>query len=92
MLHVDEYIHFLGLGIRNIMLILDPDYIIIGGEMSLYAHLFQDKLSAVLQESLRLIHPLRHILRISGLKQEASLLGAAMLPLESVFNLNNRIL
>ena len=90
--HVDEYIHFLGLGIRNIMLILDPDYIIIGGEMSLYAHLFQDKLSSVLQESLRPIHPLRHILRISGLKQEASLLGAAMLPLESVFNLNNRIL
>lgn len=90
--HVEEYIHFLALGIRNIMLILDPDHIIIGGEMSLYAPLFQDKLSAVLQSSLPLIRPASQVLRISGLKQDASLLGAAMLPLESVFNLNNRIL
>lgn len=90
--HVKNYIHYLSLGIRNILLILDPHYIVIGGEMSRYAHLFENELIAYLDKSVSLFDSAKHIIRISALKKEASILGAAVLPIEQSFDLNNRIL
>ena len=34
---MDEYIKFLAAGLRNIILIFDPRYIVLGGEMANYA-------------------------------------------------------
>ncbi|RRD95710.1 ROK family transcriptional regulator [Clostridiales bacterium COT073_COT-073] len=90
--HIQSYIRYLALGIRNILMVLDPHYVIIGGEMSLYAHTFIEELTEHLHDSVRLFNPSKHILRISDLKKDASILGAALLPIEKTFNLNHRIL
>ncbi len=90
--HVKKYIQALALGLRNIMLILDPHSIVIGGEMSLYAHLFANELADYFQTSMKQFHSSRHILRISELKREASVWGAALLPMEKVLRLSNHFL
>jgi predicted NBD/HSP70 family sugar kinase len=82
----DEYLDHLATGIQNIILIQDPHYVIIGGLLSM----FETFLLEPLQEKVFVENSLydRSDVEIicSTLKQNASILGASLLPLERIFS------
>jgi predicted NBD/HSP70 family sugar kinase len=88
----DEYLDYLAAGLQNIILILDPHYIVIGGPISGYEEF--------------LIKPLREKVFIENsffsagdtkiftakFQSRASTIGAALLPLQKVFFINQKVL
>ena len=80
----DNYINYLAIGIQNIILILDPHYIVIGGEISKFEkELLQSvKDKVFIKNSFYAKKDIKIV--TSKLKEDASILGAALLPLESV--------
>lgn len=88
----EEYLEYLASGIQNIILILDPHYIVIGGEISNYEELLIEPLkekifiknSFFCREDIRIF--------VSKLKENSTILGASMLPLNKLFYLNDKIL
>jgi predicted NBD/HSP70 family sugar kinase len=88
----DEYLEYLASGIQNIILILDPHYVVIGGEISDYEELLIEPLrekvftknSFFCREDIKIL--------VSKLKGNSSILGASMLPLQKLFYLNDKIL
>jgi predicted NBD/HSP70 family sugar kinase len=88
----EQYLEYLASGIQNIIFILDPHYIVIGGEISNYEELLIDSLkekvfiknSFFCREDIKIL--------ASKLKENSSILGASMLPLHKLFYLNDKIL
>ena len=84
----DEYLDHLATGIQNIILIQDPHYVIIGGTLSRFETFFLEPL----QEKVFVENSFydRTDVRIicSTLKEDASILGASLLPLERIFSLH----
>jgi predicted NBD/HSP70 family sugar kinase len=84
----DEYLDHLATGIRNIILIQDPQYVIIGGILSMFEEFFLEPL----QEKVFVENSFydRSDVRImcSTLKKDASILGASLLPFERIFSLH----
>lgn len=80
----NNYINYLAIGIQNIILILDPHYIVIGGEISKFEkELLQPvKYKVFIKNSFYAKKDIKIV--TSKLKEDASILGAALLPLESV--------
>jgi len=89
---VEKYIDCLFVGIENIILGLNPEYVIIGGELGRYE-----------KEMLELINRTNHMkssfveyegtkVVFSSLKDEGSLIGAALLPFEELFNYARNII
>jgi predicted NBD/HSP70 family sugar kinase len=85
----DEYLEHLTAGIQNIILIQDPHYVIIGGILSVFEEFFLE----ALQEKVFVDNSFysRDDVRIlcSTLKEDASILGASLLPFERVFSLDD---
>ena len=83
---IDKYIDSLITGIENIILGLNPDYIIIGGELSEY----YSEINSILETKLKRINGLFEIdgvkIVFSQLKRKSALIGATLLPLENIFN------
>ena len=85
----DTYLDYLALGIRNIILIQDPQYVIIGGVISPFEEIFLEALQAkVFVENNFYTRNDVQIL-CSGLKEDASILGASLLPFEKIFSLHD---
>lgn len=83
---VEKYIDCLFVGIENIILGLNPEFVIIGGELGKYE-----------KEMLELINRANHMkssfveyegtkVVFSALKDKGSLIGAALMPFEELFN------
>jgi predicted NBD/HSP70 family sugar kinase len=87
----DEYLDHLATGIQNIILIQDPHYVIIGGMLSRFEEFFLEPL----QEKVFVENSFydRTDVRIicSTLKEDASILGASLLPLERIFSLHENL-
>lgn len=88
----DEYIDKLFVGIENIILGLNPEYVVVGGELGKYKsqllHMMEEskalKSSHIEYEGTKVI--------ISSLENKGSLLGAAILALEDVFNYKKSVI
>ncbi len=83
---VEKYIDGLFIGIENIILGLNPEYVIIGGELGKYS----EKMMALMNRS---NHMKSNFVEYEGtkvvfsdLKDQGSLIGAALLPFEELFN------
>lgn len=89
---IERYIDSLFIGIENIILALNPEFVIIGGELGKYE-----------KEMLTLINYRNNMkssfleyegtkVVFSALKDKGSLIGAALLPLEDLFNFTKSII
>lgn len=89
---IESYIDYLFVGIENIILALNPEYVIVGGELGKY-----DK------EMLKLINgtnPMKSNfveyegtkVVFSSLKDKGSLIGAALLPFDELFNYEKNVI
>lgn len=83
---IEKYIDYLFIGIENIILGLNPEFVIIGGELGKYE-----------KEMLEMINRTNHMkssfveyegtkVVFSGLKDKGSLMGAALMPFEELLN------
>jgi len=85
---LDKYLDHLAIGIQNIILIQDPHYVIIGGILSLFEEFFLEPLQEkVFVENIFYDRADVQIM-CSTLKEDASIIGASLLPLERVFSLH----
>ncbi|WP_160679410.1 ROK family protein [Clostridium sp. C8-1-8] len=88
----NQYLDYLATGIHNIILILDPHYIVLGGDISEYDKYLIDPLKNRIfqnnnffcEEDLKII--------TSRFKENSSIIGASILPIEKLFFINERIL
>ncbi len=89
---LDVYLKHLSIGIQNIILIFDPDYIIIGGKISNY----DNKLIKPLTEKVFLngsfFAEKDSKILFSRLKEDSSILGASLIPMNSLFFLHEKII
>lgn len=78
---LDEYIEFLCAGLKNIILIFDPRYIVLGGDMTNYAGRFIEtvKVRTFNEEKLFSEKDVRIV--VSEVGMNASVMGAAIIPL-----------
>lgn len=88
----ERYLNFLAIGIQNIILVLDPHYIIIGGEISQ----FEEELLIPLQKKVFIPNSFYGQddtkIFLSKLKENSSIMGAALLPLQKLFYLDQKII
>lgn len=89
---LEKYISYLALGIQNIVLILDPHYIVIGGEISDYSEFYLESLKkkVFIENSFYDEKDLK--LFASKLDKNSSILGAALLPLQKLFSISEKII
>ena len=85
----DEYLEYLALGIQHIILIQDPHYVIVGGDLSLFEEFFLEPLKEkILVENSFYDNSTVEIM-CSTLKENAFVLGASLLPFEKIFHLHD---
>ena len=84
----DEYLDYLAIGIRNIILIQDPHYVVIGGVISSFEEFFLKPLheKVFIDNNFYTSDDLKVIW--STLKQDGYILGASLLPLDKIFSLD----
>lgn len=76
-----KYISYLVLGLQNIVTIYDPHYVVIGGNIAKYPqHLLPSLMKGVFGASSFYVRNDTYIL-VSELEKDASILGAALLPM-----------
>lgn len=88
---LQKYMDYLLVGIENIILGLNPEYVVIGGELGNY----QDNLSEYIEKTKNskssiLMYEGTKII-FSSLKSKGALLGAVLLPLETIFSYQGSI-
>ncbi len=88
----DRYLDYLATGIKNIVLILDPRSIIIGGNISRYEALFRDPLKERIFKKNKFYNQDDVKISASVLKEDASIIGASLLPVQNTFFLNNKFI
>ncbi len=85
----DEYLEYLALGIQHIILIQDPHYVIVGGDLSRFEEFFLEPLKEkILVENSFYDNSTVEIM-CSTLKENAFVLGASLLPFEKIFHLHD---
>ncbi len=89
---LDAYIDFLAEGIKNIILTLDPKNILIGGEIFPYKDFLQEELIKKVFKNNSFYDETQCNVMFSSLGENAAVFGAALLPMESVFFLNDNVL
>lgn len=87
-----NYLAYLAEGIKNIILILDPREIIIGGEISYYKCLIESDLKSKVFEENSFYNEKECKISFSSLQENASILGAVLLPMEKLFFLTNKVI
>lgn len=85
----DGYLDYLALGIQNILLLQDPHYIIIGGILSLFEECVLEPLREKVLIENYFYDTTNVEIMCSTLKQDASVLGASLLPFEKIFSLHD---
>ncbi|MDL2236712.1 ROK family transcriptional regulator [Christensenellaceae bacterium OttesenSCG-928-K19] len=76
-----EYIENMSVGIQSIIHIFDPHYIVLGGEMANYADILLDELKSRVFDDTKYYSEKDVCILVSELKEDASVLGAALIPL-----------
>jgi predicted NBD/HSP70 family sugar kinase len=91
-LELEKYISYIALGIQNIVLILDPHYVVLGGEISDFSEYYLDSLreKVFVENSFYDKSDLK--LFVSKLNKNSSILGASLLPLQKVFSISEKII
>ena len=91
-LELQKYINFLAIGIQNIVLILDPHYVVLGGEVSDFSEYYLEALKEKVFAPNSFYDSNDLKIFTSKLKKDASILGAALLPLQKLFSINEKII
>ncbi|SMC23852.1 Sugar kinase of the NBD/HSP70 family, may contain an N-terminal HTH domain [Clostridium acidisoli DSM 12555] len=89
---LNNYLEFLAEGIRNIILILDPQCIIIEGELSNYKNLIEDDLKNKIFQENNFYDEKECKVLFSNLEGNASIFGAAFLPMKKLFFLDEKVI
>jgi predicted NBD/HSP70 family sugar kinase len=84
----DEYLDYLALGIQNLILIQDPHYVIIGGVISPFEEIFLEPLKEKVFAENDFYDVQDVKVMCSTLKENATILGASLLPFENIFSLH----
>ena len=92
MLELEKYISFLAIGIQNIVLVLDPHYVVLGGEISDFADYYLEALKEKVFVENSFYDSTNLKIFTSKLKKDSSILGAALLPLQKLFSINEKII
>lgn len=82
---LNNYLNNLASGIQNIVLIFDPHYIVLGGEISGYSDVYLDSLKDKIFDENEFYNRGDFKLFPSRLKRNSSILGAALLPIQKAF-------
>lgn len=88
----EKYLDYLAVGIQNIILIMDPHYIVIGGDISNYEEFLLPPLKDRIFKDNNFFSEDDLKLLTSRFKEDSSIIGAAILPIEKLFFINERIL
>ncbi len=87
-----EYLDYLTIGINNIILGFDPHYIVIGGEICEFDSFLLEPLKELVFEKNTFYGKEDLQILLSYFKEDASLIGAALLPFQELFYGNNKII
>lgn len=89
---LNNYLDFLAEGIKNIILTLDPEFIIIDGEICAYKDLIETDLKNKIFEENNFYDKKDCQVSFSNLQGNAAILGAALMPMKKLFFLNDHII
>ena len=89
---LQNYISFLAIGIQNIVLMLDPHYVVLGGEISDFSEYYIEDLKEKVFVENSFYDSSSLKIFTSKLKGDSSILGAALLPMKKLFILDEKIL
>lgn len=92
MVALEKYISFLAIGIQNIVLILDPHYVVLGGEISDFSEYYLEDLKEKVFVENSFYDNTNLKITTSKLKKDSSILGAALLPMQKLFSINKKII
>lgn len=87
-----KYIKYLFRGIENIILGLNPDYVILGGELGNYENEIMQLMNEVGEPKNKYVEYEGSKILFSDFKNQGALIGAALLPLEQIFNYEKNII
>jgi predicted NBD/HSP70 family sugar kinase len=85
---MERYIEDLAEGIGNLIFIFNPNYIVIGGEISKYSGVFQDKLIEMIFNNNQFYNKEDVEILFSTLGEDSNILGAALIPIFKSFGFN----
>jgi len=88
----DVFLDYLVRGINNIILSFDPHYIIIGGEISEFGNMLLEPLKDRIFEQNTYYEKDDLEIMLSSFKENASMLGVALLPFQKLFYGDNKII
>jgi predicted NBD/HSP70 family sugar kinase len=86
---IEEYIDNLAEGVQSLIFIFNPDYIVIGGDISKYSVIFSSKLSSRIFGNNEFYKEGDVKILFSGLGSDSNILGAAMIPILDSFGFSN---
>ncbi|MBU3112517.1 ROK family transcriptional regulator [Clostridium lacusfryxellense] len=87
-----NYLDYLAEGIKNIILITDPEKVIIGGKITYYEEYYKELLIKRVFEENSFYTKEECSLSFSKLKENASILGAALMTMQDIFFINKKII
>lgn len=87
---VEEYIDNLSEGIESLVFIFNPDYIVIGGEISKYSEVLSQKLSDKIFSNNEFYNEGDVSILFSSLGDDSNILGASLIPVLNSFGLDIR--
>lgn len=90
MISLQNYINYLAIGIQNIVLIFDPHYVVLGGEISDFSEYYLVDLKEKVFVENSFYGDTNLKIFTSKLKKDSSILGAALLPLQNLFSVNEK--
>jgi predicted NBD/HSP70 family sugar kinase len=86
---VKEYLEILTEGIQSLVFIFNPDYIIIGGEISKYSDIFSQRLSSMILSNNEFYKDGDVNILFSSLGDDSNILGASLIPILDSFGFAN---
>jgi predicted NBD/HSP70 family sugar kinase len=89
---LEQYLSSLAVGIQNIVLIFDPNYIVLGGEISGYADFYMEALKEKIFVENSFYDKTDLKLFPSKLGTNSSILGAALLPIQKAFLIDQKVI
>ena len=92
MVELEKYISFLAIGIQNIVLVLDPHYVVLGGEISDFSEYYLENLKEKVFVENSFYDNTSLKIFTSNLKKDSSILGAALLPMQKLFSITEKII
>lgn len=86
---IEQYIENLAEGIQSLIFIFNPDYIVIGGDISQFSDVFNSKLSGRIFGNNEFYKEGDVKILFSGLRGDSNILGAALIPILDSFGFTN---